>query len=483
MMINHGDYFRVFRQIDYFSLSGKTAFGLWMLCFLILAPRPVSAQTDQLFPESTKGFVTITNLKAFTEKLDKTAFGDLRRTPEARDFFESFSREVMARLQKKSKSSLGLTLEELKEVVDGEISIGLIRPAENVMAVVTLAEFKDAELVDKSLKKVEENLLKFVDPKDPDNRAKKVQKISEGDHSITHYSFPNPYGIDKSPQVFYGRTDKYVISYFGPVKTDATLVEDHVKQARLLLKAVNGAKQPSLADRESYKKTMQHLQADGKYAKPDSKWFVESFSFIDAAKKMWPDQFTDDRFGSFRKVGFDAIKAAGGIGMITPGKREMLIRGFIYAPPVDDKNRFLKAARMLDFTADKNRLMELPVWTDKTASSYFAMHGQALKGFDAAESLVDELYGDNTMKNILRNFLENANLRANFDLRNELVANLANRVVAIRDPKLPAKIGNNRVVYAIDILPNGEGVKAGSKDDRQAQVYNCLLYTSPSPRD
>ena len=104
MMINHGDYFRVFRQIDYFSLSGKTAFGLWMLCFLILAPRPVSAQTDQLFPESTKGFVTITNLKAFTEKLDKTAFGDLRRTPEARDFFESFSREVMARLQKKSKS-------------------------------------------------------------------------------------------------------------------------------------------------------------------------------------------------------------------------------------------------------------------------------------------------------------------------------------------------------------------------------------------
>lgn len=460
-MINNGEDSRVIR-LKPVSVVVLALSALWTSL--------IYAQTDRYFPESTKGFVSITNLKDFVDKLDKTSIGDLRRNPEAKEFFESFIKNLKMRIQVKSKVSLGLTLDELKGIVDGEVAIGLIHPKDEVLGVITLAQFKDKDLVDKALAKVNANLLKAVDPK---KKVTVVQKIKEGDHTITHYEFPDPYGIAGPPQVFYGRTDKYIVSYSGPVLS-GTKKEDHVAQVKSLLKALNGEKMKSLADSENYQKTMSKLMAGDKYKNHQSKWFIESFGFIDAAQKMWPDQFNNVPYGSFRKVGFDAIKAAGGIGLITPGKREFLIRGFVYAPPVDPKNRFLKAAKMLDFTADQNRLQAVPVWVDKTASSYLAVHGRMLKAFNSSEPLFDELYGEGTMERIIDNFKNNKKYKANFDLRDELAANLGDRVIAMRDPKFPANVKNKRFVVAIDIAANANGVKAGSEKDRRAQVYKVL---------
>ena len=118
------------------------------------------------------------------------------------------------------------------------------------------------------------------------------QKIKEGEHTITHYEFPDPFGIAGLPQVFYGRTDKFIVSYSGPVLPD-TKKEDHVAQVKTLLKALSGEKMKSLADRDTYKATMSKLIDGGKYKEHQAKWFVESFGFIDAAKKAERRQEAD----------------------------------------------------------------------------------------------------------------------------------------------------------------------------------------------
>lgn len=428
------------------------------------------SQTDIHFPDSTKGFFTIPDLKEFSRRLDQTSLGELKRNPEAKEFFGAFVKEIKDRIQKKSKVSLGLTLDELQEIVDGELAIGLIQPQEDLLAIITLAEYKNAELVDKALTKINENLLKAVDE---DKKVKLVQKVTVGGHSVNHYEFPDPFGIAGPPQVFYGRTGKYIVSYYGPVLPD-TDKKDHVAQVRSLLKSLAGEKAPSLAERETYRATMNRLEAEGKFGKYQSKWFMESFRFLDAAKKIWPDQFSEFDSDTFRNVGFDAIRAAGGILLINDAQREFHIRAFVYAPPVDAKNRFKSAAKMLDFTADRNRLLELPHWINKSASSYLAVHGRMLKAFDNAAPLVDSLYGEDTMKITIENFRSNPKLKANFDLRNELAANLGDRIVAIRDPKFPAKLSHQRVVSAIDIAPNPAGDDKENKTDRRAQVYKVL---------
>ena len=443
-MKNHGKDSRVTH-----SIQSSFRYGAIILFVLgaSLIPNQLLAQAEKYFPASTKGFVSITNLKDFVERLDKTALGDLRRTPEAKDFFESFVQQVKTKVQKRSKVSLGLTLDELKDIVDGEVAIGLIHPKENVLAIVTIAEFKKAAAVDKALAKIQANLLKA---KEKDKKVTLVQKITEAGQTLTHYEFPDPFGIAGPPQVFYGRTDKHIVAYSGPVLAK-TNKADHVAQVRLLLKALAGEKQKSLAERDLYKATMKNLMDGDKYKNHQAKWFIESFGFVDAAKKVWPKQLMDVPFGSFRKVGFDSIKSAGGIGMITPGEREFHVRGFLYAPPVDEKNRFRLAAKMLDFTADDYRLQNLPVWVDNTSSSFFAMHVRMLNAFNSSEKLIDELYGEGTMNQILDNFLKNPKLKANFDLRNELAANLGDRAMVVRDPSFPANLENKRVVMVIDI--------------------------------
>lgn len=443
-MINNGEESRVTRPKP--ASVSFIAIVLVIICCHICCQRGF-AQAERFFPESTKGFLSITNLEDFANKLDQTAVGDLRRTPEAKEFFDSFVKNVKARIQEKSKVSLGLTLDELKGMVDGEVAVGLIQPRDNVLAVITLAEFKDPKLVDEALEKIRKNLLEAVDP---DGKVTLVQKITEAGHTVAHYEFPDPFGIAGPPQVFYGRTDKYIVAYSGPVLPE-TDKADHVVEVKKLLKALAGDKQPSLADQKLFQRTMASLMTDEQYANPQVKWFFESFGFVDAAKKVWPDQFKNVRYGAFRKVGFDALQAGGGVGLITPGDTEFRIRAFLYAPRYTAEQRFRDAAQMLDFTAEENRLMELPVWVDQSASSYLAVHGRMLNAFDSAKPLVDELYGEGFMDRSLNNFKENPKLRANFDLRNGLFANLRNRIVAIRDPQFPAKPGNNRVILAIDI--------------------------------
>ena len=96
-MINNGEDSRVIR-LNPVSVV-VLAFTAFLSCL-------ANAQTDRFFPESTKGFVSITNLKDFVDKLDKTSIGDLRRTPEAKEFFESFIKEVKKRIQMKSTNLL-----------------------------------------------------------------------------------------------------------------------------------------------------------------------------------------------------------------------------------------------------------------------------------------------------------------------------------------------------------------------------------------
>ena len=85
------------------------------------------------------------------------------------------------------------------------------------------------------------------------------------------------------------------------------------------------------------------------------------------------------------------------------------------------------------------------------------------------------------MARILDNFRQNPKLKANFDLRKELVANLRDRVIAIRAPQFPAKLENNRVVFAIDIAKESEsnGTSSEKKNEndpmsRREQVWKVV---------
>ena len=40
-----------------------------------------------------------------------------------------------------------------------------------------------------------------------------------------------------------------------------------------------------------------------------------------------------------------------------------------------------------------------------------------------------------------------------------------------------------KVTHVLALTENGDTVKVSMRDIKPTQIYNCLLYTSPSPRD
>ncbi len=409
-------------------------------------------QTERFFPESTKGFVTVTNLSELIRKIDETSFGKMSKDPNVKAFLDDFIKEVLNRIRKKSQVSLGIDLKELEDIISGEVAIGLIQPKPNLLGVVTIAQFTKKEDVDNVLEKLKTGLLKQK------GVTLKKEIVIDG-ANVTHYEFPDPFGIAGPPQVFYGRNDKWVFSYYGSV-IPKTEKNDHIAEVKKIISALSANKSlnKSLADHPAYKIPMERIIADGKYSEHEVRWFVDGFGFVDAAARIWPEQFSDQQIGTFKKVGFGAIKSITGIAKFSGGKRESLVRGFVYAPPVDAENRFISSAKMLDFTDKTNRLNEVPGWATQSSASYLAIHLQLLKVFDAAEDLVDELYGKETYNRALNSFKTNIRLPRNFDLRDDLMANLGNRITAVRDPKFPVEKENRRFIFAVDIEKNAADV-------------------------
>ena len=86
-----------------------------------------------LFPDTTRGFIAITNFDTLSENFDKTQLGKLAADPK----MEAFTKDVRRQFDNRWSAvhaRLGLTLDDLKEVSNGEVCIGLIEPVENTSA-------------------------------------------------------------------------------------------------------------------------------------------------------------------------------------------------------------------------------------------------------------------------------------------------------------------------------------------------------------
>ena len=84
-------------------------------------------------PDTTRGFIAITNVDTLSENYNKTQMGKLTADPE----MEAFTKDVRRQFENRWSAvhaRLGLTLDDLQEVSSGEVCVGLIEPAENTSA-------------------------------------------------------------------------------------------------------------------------------------------------------------------------------------------------------------------------------------------------------------------------------------------------------------------------------------------------------------
>jgi len=482
------------RICAWMSLCVSLVFLMVATCFA-----EESIPCKDLFPSTTKGFVSIANFDQVKVEWNKTQWAKLLADPVMKPFSDDIRQQFATRWSG-VEDRLGLKLDDLRGVPSGEVGIGLIQPGQFDSAIAMVMDVNGNIPEAKTLLK---NVSKRLTAK-----GAKQTKHQESGVTVVIFDIPMIGGDDRERQVIYF------------LMNDMLGASDNLEEAKGIISRLVGQKGPTLATVAGFQTVMARCAESAGEATPQVSWYLEPLGYIEAVRAMVPkDKMMRNKktmIEVFKDQGFSAIKGIGGFVDFSVDGYELLHRTAIYAPPpyvdamkmcvfpnrtdfepfrwvprdiatcttfyLDVKNAFdnfgplfdelfgeaeylfsskmdyvddLNAGRVAkelrsDFDREGIRLSDEPVvrvddpsdkWQirDK-GDTYIVRGGDSLRVYLSDTGLWTE---------VLESIKEDPN-GPQVDLRSEIVANLGERVMAITDSELPITTKSERLLFAIE---------------------------------
>ena len=117
--------------------------ALAVVALMLPQARPVASAgftaSEKVFPVTTRAWLSIPDPQGFRERFDRSQYGELVADPAMAAFIESCKKQISSNGQRRLEK-LGLTLEDLAEVVGGEIAVAAIEPQPGRLATVLIVD-------------------------------------------------------------------------------------------------------------------------------------------------------------------------------------------------------------------------------------------------------------------------------------------------------------------------------------------------------
>ncbi len=445
-----------------------TACAYYIFIIVLFWAGLVSAEAlplgEFLFPDTTRGFIVITNFNTMSENFDKTQLGKLTADPK----MEAFTKDLRQQFEKRWSAvhaRLGLTLDDLKEVSGGEVCIGLIEPIENTSAL--------AIVVDTSGKLPEaRQLMGRVRKNLTDQGGKRtVLKVEECPDAVIQYEMPIPpeeqeAEASKLPGVQPTEPAKAAASKDQPkprlsyyvLTGNALCSADDLAVMRGILGRLAGKKGGSLSEVDGFNKVMERCKKDIPEITPQIRWFMYPLGYAAAARASQPPE--QRRKGKsileiMRNQGVGAVKGIGGYASFNSEGFDLVHRTAVYAPlPYENAMKMLMLLNGKDYTPQK--------WVPREIATYSTVYFDVLNAFDNFGPLFDELYGageKGEWADVLRQEKDDPN-GPQIDLREEMFKKLGQRVSMLTDYELPITTTSERLLIVVESMDDEAVAKA-----------------------
>jgi len=409
------------------------------------AKRP-TPEFRSLVPDTTAGFLSITNYKHFSAQWDKTQLGHLMADEVMAKFKEDLKKQLQDRWAK-TKDRLGLTLDDLKGLPNGEVAFAIIRPGPGQSALAILADVSgNEEEARKVLQKSATNLVKQGAKKKEDTyKGVKIQTfdIPKKDNVAPAAEAPKTGGgtTPKGKAAAKPEAAKIEFDHAAYFLSGSLLVAaDNVAEIKKIIDRVQGAPGKSLAESNGFVSVMNRCQQDaGAAAVPQLRWFVVPVAYAEASRAAMPED--DRRKGKtihelLQNQGFAAIQGIGGFFDFAPEDGlEMRHRTAIFAPPP-----YEKAMKMLSFPNGQDFTPQ--PWVPRKIATYTTLNIDVVNAFDNFGPLFDELFGEsNWLFNCDIKFAKDLNAeRLTDDFRKEFSAKTNARILLSKNAKVTVKV-------------------------------------------
>jgi hypothetical protein len=405
--------------------------------FSLAAGKP----SETLFPDTTRGYLSIPNTKNLTESWNKTQLGQLIKDPVMKPFVDDVRRQIDERWTGVEK--LGITLDDIRGVPNGELALAVVQPGPEKEAMVVLLDVtghqKEAEQL---LGKVERSVTK---------EGGKRSETSAGGTKISVFTFPKPNDADTDappPAAYYFHKDGLLAA------------SDHLDTLKGILERAGGKKGKSLSDVATFQTVMARVKKDSGNSQPQLKWYIQPLGYIEVIRAANAERLHRkgrSMLDIFKAQGFTALQGVGGEVDFAVGSYEMTHRTAILAP-----GPYQRAMKMLSFPNNAD-LAPLP-WVPADVAGHLVAHCDVANAFDNFGPLFDEMFNEGKpglWDDVLTGLRSDPN-GPRIDLRKELIAHLGTRITVLANYQLPIGPTSERILVGI-ALKDEKAAKTGIK--------------------
>jgi hypothetical protein len=437
--------------------------------------------SEALLPNTTQGFVAISNVDSLRDHWNKTQLGHLMADPAMEPFAKDLRRQFEDRWSNVHER-LGLTLDDMKGVPGGDVGIGLVAPAPGKAALAIVIDVTGKQAEAKAmLKKVSENQLKrgakrsevtVADCADPVVQFDLPELEEEKEASLSTLRGSDKAEADKAAAADKNTTKKEPLindekaaarQAFYCLTGNLLAVTDNldVMKGILIRAAGKETKDASLASHQAFQTVFQRCQKDYKpKATSQIRWFIHPLGYVEAARAATPaDRRRKGKsiLEVFRNQGVGGVKGIGGFFDFDSEGYEMVHRTAIFAPPPREKA--MKIAVLPNHDDFKPQ-----AWVPRDVATYTTFYFDIQNAFDNFGSIFDELFGqgETGVWIEVKQSLKEDPSGPQIDLSEDLVKHLGQRITIVTDYQVPITTTSERLFFAIE-AKNPKAVAAGIK--------------------
>jgi hypothetical protein len=244
------------------------------------AERPTG---PHLFPDSTLAFVRVADAPELADRFEETAVGRIFRDPQMRPLVAQLY-ESLIELFREAEERIGLSLDQILSIPQGELCFAVTSPEEGPPALVFLIDVGDRL-------PFAQKLLDLIGERMTQEGAEKSTESVKGT-TIVSYEVP-------------GRQNRFV--HFE--KEDVVVVSTDVETAKQMLAAWDGGEEKTLADNTKFTAIMRRCAGE-KDERPQIAFFVDPIGLVKRITRG--NVAAAAGMAMLPVLGLDGIEAAGG---------------------------------------------------------------------------------------------------------------------------------------------------------------------------
>ncbi len=375
---------------------------------------------EQLLPITTREFFASPNVEQMRASFQETQFGKLLNDPLMKEFTQDLSNQT---LKAQGITFLGFTLDDLSQLCGGEAAWATVEAGRGQRGEILLLNVTGK---DKRLAEVLHE------------RSRRLKEAG-GSESIETTNEVRLF-IQEKPAQENNRGQVRVHC----VKEDLLIVASSVSLIEGVLQRWAGAPGNSLADLPAFKSIAARTRPQAG-EKVQVRFFFDPFGLNDLNRSSSRGKKEDDLMNELKKAGLDAFKGIGGFFSFDSNNYDFFYRAAACAPKPHRKG-------MAIFQFVESDDFVPPCWVCAPLSAYTTVCIDLRKSFDGLGPIYDQVLIDGeegTFEQTVQDIKQDPKIK--LDLREELLAQLGNRVVLLSASTLPTTKKSNCFLVAIPV--------------------------------